>query len=110
MPLTITISTDASWTSIPIDIVTPPNNTPASSVPTVRSAMTMFWRMTLTVRFARPMACGIRSSRLVISAMSAVSTATAEPAAPIAIPTSARASAGASLTPSPTIATTRPSA
>jgi hypothetical protein len=39
-----------------------------------------------------------------ISAMSQVSNATVEPAAPIAMPTSARAIAGASLTPSPTIA------
>ncbi len=47
-----------------------------------------------------------RSSR--ISAMSAASIATPTPS-PMAMPTSARASAGASLMPSPTIATTRPS-
>ena len=40
-----------------------------------------------------------------MSATSAVSSATSEPAAPIAIPTVALAIAGASLTPSPTIAT-----
>ena len=45
-----------------------------------------------------------------ISATSAVSSAASVPAAPIAIPTSALARAGASFTPSPTIATIRPSA
>ena len=69
----------------------------------------MFWRITDTVRLARPIACGSLSRLSPISAMSAVSTATAEPAAPMATPMLAVASAGASFTPSPTIATTWPS-
>ena len=58
---------------------------------------------------ARPIrsATGTSSGSERISTMSAVSMATSVPA-PIAIPTSAWASAGASFTPSPTIATRRP--
>ena len=106
--LRITTSTDPSWTSMPIDIVTPPANTPASRARTVIIAIAMFCRITLTVRLASPIASGRRSRSSPMSAMSAVSTATAEPAAPIATPISAVARAGASLTPSPTIATVCP--
>ncbi len=56
----------------------------------------------------RRIAVGIFSSSSVINAMSAVSMATSVPAAPMAMPTSAAASAGASLTPSPTMATVWP--
>ncbi len=64
-----------------------------------------FVLMLRTVARLRRNVNGIRSSSSAISATSAVSSAASLPAAPIAIPTSARASAGASLTPSPTIAT-----
>src|SRR5699024_9557202 len=104
MALTITSSTEASWTSIPIAMVTPPVTTPASSATTVISAMAMFCRITEIVLRARPMACGSFSRSSFIKAISAVSMATPVPAAPIATPISAVASAGASLTPSPTIA------
>ncbi len=53
------------------------------------------------------MASGSRSRRSHISATSALWSAASVPAAPIAMPTRAAASAGASLTPSPTIATGR---
>ena len=53
------------------------------------------------------MAVTTSSRSLFISTMSALSMATSVPA-PMAMPTSARASAGASLTPSPTIATLWP--
>src|SRR5699024_6522428 len=105
MALTITSSTEPSWTSMPMAMVTPPANTPASSATTVISAMAMFCRITETVLRARPMACGSFSRSSFIRAMSALSMATPVPAAPIATPMSAVASAGASLTPSPTIAT-----
>src|SRR5699024_9613128 len=58
MALTITTRTEASWTSIPMDMVTPPSSTPASSTATVIRAMVMFWRMLFTVRRARPTASG----------------------------------------------------
>src|SRR5690606_19133461 len=89
MALTTTISTDASCASIPAAMVTPPASTPASSSPTVTSAMAMFCRITPTVRRAMAMACGnfIRSS--CSSAMSAVSLATADPMAPTATPAAA---------------------
>ncbi len=53
----------------------------------------------------RPTAKGNARRSLAMSATSAVSRATSEPPAPIAIPTVALAMAGASFTPSPTIAT-----
>gem|GEM_PF-4019477 len=104
----MTTSTEASCTSMPSAMVTPPANTPASSSTTVATAMMMFWRITRTVRRAAPIAWGRRSRLSPISATSAVSTATAEPAAPMATPMSAAARAGASFTPSPTIATVCP--
>jgi Mg2+/Co2+ transporter CorC len=62
------------------------------------------WMFRIVARLNRS-AYGIFSSSSAISAMSAVSSAAALPATPIAMPTSAEASAGASLTPSPTMAT-----
>lgn len=50
------------------------------------------------------MACGIRRMSLDMRVMCPVSVATAEPATPIEIPTSAVAKAGASFIPSPTMA------
>ena len=47
-------------------------------------AIAMFWRMLATVRLAREMASGNLSRLSPIRAMSEVSTATADPAAPIA--------------------------
>lgn len=64
---------------------------------TVIRAMAMFWRMLATVRLAREMASGSLSRLSPIRAMSAVSTATADPAAPIATPMLAAAWAGPSL-------------
>ncbi len=58
---------------------------------------------------ARPMACGTSAGSPRIKAMPAVSMATSVPVA-MARPRSAAAKAGASLTPSPTIATLAPSA
>ena len=68
-----------------------------------RLAMRFCRMMRLVARLSRT-ANGTRPRSSLISAMSQVSNATVEPAAPIAMPTSARAIAGASLTPSPTIA------
>src|SRR5699024_1980017 len=54
----MTTSTEASWTSMPIDIVTPPAKTPASSTTTVTRAIPMFCRITDAGRVARPTASG----------------------------------------------------
>src|SRR2546427_2951393 len=64
-----------------------------------------FCRMTDLVCRLRPTAKGKCFRSSAINATSAVSRATSEPAAPIAIPTVEFAMAGASLTPSPTMAT-----
>ena len=64
-----------------------------------------FWRTTATIRRPSATAEGIFRRSPVRSATSAVSMAAGEPAAAMATPTVARASAGASFTPSPTIAT-----
>ena len=95
MALAITINTEPSWNSMPAAMVTPPISTPASRRPTVARAMTMFWRMLESVRRASEMASGSLSRSSPISAMSAVSTATTEPAAPMATPTAAGPTAGA---------------
>ena len=65
----------------------------------------MFWRMIASVRREWPISQGSRERSSVMSAMSAVSIAASLPAAPMAMPKLARAMAGASLTPSPTMAT-----
>ena len=57
-------------------------------------------------RRAITIASASRSSRSVVSTMSAASELAVEPRTPIAMPTSAAARAGASLTPSPTMAVT----
>ncbi len=67
--------------------------------------MATFTRMVCTVARPRRTANGSLDKSSDISATSAVSSATSVPAAPMAMPTSAVASAGASLMPSPTIAT-----
>mmetsp|Transcript_60030 Transcript_60030/g.142093 ORF Transcript_60030/g.142093 Transcript_60030/m.142093 type:complete len:339 (-) Transcript_60030:260-1276(-) len=64
-----------------------------------------FCLITRLVLRDRPTANGSCARSSAISATSAVSSATSEPAAPMAMPTVALAMAGASLTPSPTIAT-----
>ena len=66
----------------------------------------MFIRMLRAAARLRRIAKGIFGSSSAISATSAVSSAASVPATPIAMPTLAVASAGASLTPSPTIAST----
>ena len=71
--------------------------------------MPIFWRMVRRVRRDRAAARRTLSSSLLISTMSALAMETSVPE-PRAIPTSARTSAGASLTPSPTMATRRPPA
>src|SRR5437763_980504 len=72
------------------------------------NAKNRFWRILLITAVERCRACAmpVRSPRT--SVIPALSIATSVPV-PIAMPTSAAASAGASLTPSPAIATTRPS-
>ncbi len=64
-----------------------------------------FCQMMPMVRRPRRMRYSSRVRSLDISAMSAVSMAVSEPVAPMAMPMFASASAGASLTPSPTMAT-----
>ncbi len=64
-----------------------------------------FWRMMRRACWLRLTAKGSLLRSSAISATSAVSRAASVPAAPIAMPTVARARAGASLTPSPTMAT-----
>ena len=65
----------------------------------------MFWRITATVRREWAISHGTFDRSSDIRATSAVSMAASLPAAPIAIPSVASAMAGASLTPSPTMAT-----
>ena len=65
----------------------------------------MFSRMMASVRREWSISQGSFARSSVMSAMSAVSIAASLPAAPIAMPRLARAMAGASLTPSPTMAT-----
>ena len=65
----------------------------------------MFCRMMDKVRREWQMSQGSFAKSSDIRAMSAVSIAASLPAAPIAIPSDARPKAGASFTPSPTIAT-----
>ena len=72
---------------------------------TIVSEMMIFWRILETV-FLLNLSIYTSCSKLsCIKEISAVSNATSVPLTPIAIPTSACASAGASFTPSPTIAT-----
>ena len=71
----------------------------------VSSEKPTFWRMMARVRRLRRIRYGRRVRSSAISATSAVSIAVSLPAAPITIPTSAAARAGASLMPSPTMPT-----
>ena len=71
------------------------------------SAMVMFWRMLAIVRRDRSTMAATSVTRPCSTAASAVSSATSVPP-PMAMPTSAAASAGASLMPSPTLATILP--
>ncbi len=82
-----------------------PKNTRVTSASITPEAMATFWITTDRARRARRTAKGsaVRSSDM--STTSALSIAASLPAPPIAMPTVARASAGASLTPSPTMAT-----
>ena len=72
------------------------------------SAKAMFWctmvRVRLEMRMAVAIFCGLSS----MSTTSAASMAASEPSAPMAMPTSARESTGASLMPSPTKASFSP--
>src|SRR6266571_7868726 len=111
--LSATITLEPDMLSAPIaGLSVKPSGSSAS--PAIGSAMLLypiaharFCR--ILRRVPRPMAIAIATSSGSerISTTSAVSTATSVPA-PIATPTSARASPGASLTPSTTIATLRP--
>ena len=85
-------------------VATPPSarTTQASLMAMARATLT---RIVASVARPRRMANGTARRSSAISATSAVSMAASVPAAPIAMPTSAAASAGASLMPSPTIAT-----
>ena len=84
--------------------------TTGSSAPVIASTMAaklsamekvMFRRMVRIMRFARRRRCGISRMSSLTKAMSAASTAMSLPTPPMATPTWARLSAGASLTPSP---------
>ena len=66
------------------------------------SANTMFWCTMRRVRRAMRIASAIFAGSSSISTTSAASMAASEPSAPMAMPTSARDSTGASLMPSPT--------
>ena len=66
-----------------------------------KRAKTMFWVEMATVRRAMRMTIGMRARSSSMMTMSAASIAASEPIEPIAMPTSARASTGASLMPSP---------
>ena len=70
-------------------------------------AQPRFWRMVRNVRRERRMAVATPSSSAESRVMSELSMATSVPV-PMAMPRSAWTRAGASLTPSPTMATTRP--
>src|SRR5690625_7166851 len=82
-------------------------NTAASRTMTVPTAITIFWTMLLAVDLVKPKACGKRLISEFINTTSDVSIATSVPP-PMAIPISAIASDGLSLTPSPTKATISP--
>ncbi len=100
---------DALWISAPTTGFRNPR--PDSSTPhtlTIQANTMMFCRIICAVRLESASVNGNASILSAIKAISAVSTATSVPAAPIAMPTSASASAGASLIPSPTIATFSP--
>ena len=70
-----------------------------------QTAMTRFWRMIRRVCRLSATTNGSRDKSSAIRATSAVSRATSLPPAPMAIPTEAVVKAGASFTPSPTMAT-----
>ncbi len=72
------------------------------------SANIMFCHTMVRVLFAILITVATADGESVISTASAVSIAASEPKAPMAIPTSARASTGASFIPSPTKATLPP--
>lgn len=82
-----------------------PKNVKTTKMTLIESERAMFIRMMLSVlrEWATSQGMRVRSSDM--RAMSAVSRAVSLPAAPIPIPRDDRAIAGASFTPSPTIAT-----
>ena len=88
-----------------IQSVTRPKGTRSTTMPLTSSEATTFWRMIRTAGVRGAIAAGRRVRSSLIRATSAESSAIALPAAPIATPTRAAARAGASLMPSPTIAT-----
>ena len=85
-------------------VTSPSGASTTNSALTASEAMT-FWRITRAACRAPRSATGSRERSSDISATSADCRAASVPAAPMAIPTGAAASAGASLMPSPTIAT-----
>ncbi len=104
MALRITKRTLNSWINIPEAKFTFFVRTPANNNITVPTAKNMFCFILRTVAL-ESFKAWINLSRLsAIKTTSAVSIAISVPATPIAIPTSAEAIAGASFTPSPTIA------
>ena len=99
----ITITSIASWISAPMT---------GGSTPVVATSMaaidrpiptTTLWIAIDRARREMRMASGSRSSRSTVMTTSAASELAVAPRAPMATPTSAAASAGASLRPSPTI-------
>ena len=85
--------------------VTNPNGASTTKTALTASEATTLTRMIERALLAVTIASGRRSRRSLISATSALWSAASLPAAPMAMPTCAAARAGASLTPSPTIAT-----
>ncbi len=99
----ITTTSIASWTRAPHTAGSRPNA--AAIIPAIDIAIpaTTLWTAMRRVRRASTCASPSRSRRSTVSTMSAASEDAVAPRAPMAIPTSASANAGASLMPSPTI-------
>src|SRR3990172_6779329 len=104
-PLKITRRVVPMSAATAIQRVAYPDTAAARKPALIASETTTFCRTIDTMRRPNMTASGIFLRSSAISATSAVSIAAGAPAAPIAMPTEARASAGASLIPSPTMAT-----
>ena len=101
----MTATSIASWISAPATTGSAPNAAnPIATSDIPIPAMTL-WTAIWRDRFARRMASASRSRRSTVITRSAASELAVAPRAPIATPTSAMASAGASLMPSPTMTT-----
>ena len=90
-------------TTAPLSSIQPTTEVISSRAMTPRE-MPRFWRMMARLARLSPTAKGSLPRSSAMRATSAVSRATAVPAPPMAMPTVAAARAGASFTPSPTMA------